>query len=176
VSCPAPEIPIMADVDSLERDVAALFEELRVPLRRYLVCAGLSGADADEGVQEAFLRLHRHLGNRGDRSNLRGWIFQVARNMARNEFKSARRRVTETLTSVEFADPRGTPEDAVIGQERDRRLGAAIGKLSPQQRECVLLRAAGLRYREIAGVLGIGISSVGELVQRATARLSEELS
>jgi len=165
----------MADADSLERDVAALFEELRRPLYRYFLCAGLSAEDADEGVQETFLRLHRHLGNHGGRSNLRGWIFQVARNMARNEFKSARRRRTETLVSDAFADPGATPEGAAIERQRVRRLGAAIERLPPQQRECVLLRAAGLRYREIAEVLGIGISSVGELVQRATARLSEEV-
>ena len=45
-----------------------------------------------------------------------------------------------------------------------------------QQRECMLLRWAGLRYREIAQVLALNPSSVGVLVHRATARLSEELS
>jgi len=54
------------------------------------------------------------------------------------------------------------------------RLRQAVAKLTPQQRECLRLRASGLRYREIAEVLGIGISSVGELVQRATARLRED--
>jgi len=74
-----------------------------------------------------------------------------------------------------IADPQAGPEDEAIRQERERRVRRAIEKLSAQQRECILLRISGLRYREIAEVLGINVSSVGELVDRATARLSEEL-
>jgi RNA polymerase sigma-70 factor (ECF subfamily) len=163
-----------------ESEVSGIFDELRRPLFRYFLCAGLSREDADEGIQETFLRLHQHLRKDGDRANLRGWIFQVARNLARNQHKSARVRRTETLDAGlerrdAFADPGGSPEDLAIRSERMRRLRRSMEMLTPQQRECVLLRASGLRYREIAGVLGVGISSVGEMVQRAAARLSEVL-
>ena len=56
-----------------------------------------------------------------------------------------------------------------------KRLQTAIERLSAQQRECILLRISGLRYREIADVLGINVASVGELITRATARLSEDI-
>jgi len=163
-----------------ESEVSCIFDELRRPLFRYFLCAGLSREDADEGIQETFLRLHQHLRKDGDRSNLRGWIFQVARNLVRNQHKSARIRRTEALDGDwerrnAFADPDGSPEDQAIRSERMRRLRRSMEMLTPQQRECVLLRASGLRYREIAGVLGVGISSVGEMVQRAAARLSEVL-
>ncbi len=163
-----------------QSEVSRTFDELRRPLFRYFLCAGLSREDADEGVQETFLRLHRHLQKDGDRSNLRGWIFQVARNLARNRHKSARIRRTEALDGDwkrrnSFPDPEGSPEDQAIRAERMRRLKRSIERLTPQQRECVLLRASGLRYREIAEILGVGISSVGEMVQRAAARLSEAL-
>jgi RNA polymerase sigma-70 factor (ECF subfamily) len=156
------------------------FDELCDPLRRYLLCAGANAADADEAVQESFLRLYQHLEKRGDRSNLRGWVFQVARNYLRDERKSARHQKTVPLDDAmehdgRFADPRGSPEHCALSEERLTRLGKAIAKLGPQQRECILLRASGLRYREIAEVMGINISSVGTLVQRAVARLSEEL-
>jgi hypothetical protein len=65
-----------------DREGSGIFDELRRPLFRYFLCAGLSREDADEGIQETFLRLHQHLRKDGDRSNLRGWIFQVARNLA----------------------------------------------------------------------------------------------
>src|SRR5258708_7497118 len=116
----------MCESDPGEREVTALFEELQQPLRRYFLVAGLSIEDADEGVQETFLPLHRRRGAGGGRANLRGWIFQVARNMARNEFKAARRRLTETLTGDTFADPRGTPEDHAIERERFRRFDTAM--------------------------------------------------
>jgi RNA polymerase sigma-70 factor (ECF subfamily) len=163
-----------------ESEVSGIFDELHRPLFRYFLCAGLSREDADEGIQETFLRLHQHLRKDGDRSNLRGWIFQVARNLARNQHKSARIRRTETLDGdwerrSAFADPQGSPEDQAIRGERMRRLKRSMDMLTPQQRECVLLRASGLRYREIAEVLGVGISSVGEMVQRAAIRLNEVL-
>jgi RNA polymerase sigma-70 factor (ECF subfamily) len=145
------------------------------------MCAGASPADADEAVQESFLRLYQHLEKSGGLSNLRGWVFQVARNYVRDQRKSARHRRTvslddATVGEARFADPRGSPEHCALGDERTRRLRAAIGKLPPQERECMLLRASGLRYREIAEVLGINISSAGALVRRAVARLSEDLS
>jgi RNA polymerase sigma factor (sigma-70 family) len=57
--------------------------------------------------------------------------------------------------------------------EHQRRavLLAAIRELSPQQRNCLHLRVAGLRYREIAEVIGISTSAVGEFLRRATVRL-----
>ena len=167
---------IMADSEA-PLEIAVFFDELRQPLFRYLRCAGLGREDAEEGVQETFLRLQQHLEAQGDRSNLRGWIFQVARNLARNEIKSTRRRRTEAFNSArQFAAPQSTPEQLAIDRDQARRLQRSLERLSAPQRECILLRAAGLRYREIAEVLGIGISSVGELVQRATARLVSELS
>lgn len=166
-----------ADESREEHSVPELFDELRDPLVRYLLCAGLNREDAEETVQEAFLRLQHHIGGGGDRSNLRGWLFQVARNLARNRHRRARRLQAEALDAgAMVADPGGTPEDRALRRERALRLRSALEKLTAQQRECLLLRAAGLRYREIAEVLGIGISAVGELVQRATERLAGELS
>jgi RNA polymerase sigma-70 factor (ECF subfamily) len=163
-----------------ESEVSGMFDQLRRPLFYYFLCAGLSREDADEGIQETFLRLHQHLRKDGDRSNLRGWIFQVARNLARNQHKSARARLTEALDGDlerrnSFPDPEGSPEDQAIRNERMRRLRKSMDALTPRQRECLHLRASGLRYREIAEILGIGISSVGEMVQRAAARVNEAL-
>ena len=160
------------------QEVAGLFDQLRDPLYRYFLCLGLSHDDAGDGVQETFLRLHQHLRRHGDSTNLRGWIFQVARNLVRNQIKRAGRQRTEALDEViarqaSGGDPVGSPEEQVLRRERLLRLQRAIAKLTPPQRECLRLRASGLRYREIAEVMGIGISSVGELVQRATGRLRE---
>jgi len=162
-----------------EPEVLRWFDELHNPLRRYLSLAGAGAADADDAVQETFLRLHQHLAKGGDRSNVCGWAFQVARNYLRDERKSARRQRTVQLEEAWEggpADPRSSPEHGVLDRERVQRLRAAIRNLPEQQRQCMLLRASGLRYREIAGILGIQISSVGSLVHRAVARLSEELS
>jgi RNA polymerase sigma-70 factor (ECF subfamily) len=157
------------------------FDELRNPLRRYLVCAGASPADADEAVQESFLRLYRHLEKSREVENVRAWVFQVARNYIKDERKSAHYRRNISLDSAmeregRFADPGAGPEHNAMHEERMRRLHGAIDKLPQPQRECILLRSSGLRYREIAEVMGININSVGGLVMRAVARLSEDLA
>jgi RNA polymerase sigma-70 factor, ECF subfamily len=173
------DLDLMADTaaDRSDGEVLRWFDELRVPLRRYLICSGASATDADDAVQESFLRLHRHLESKGDRSNLYGWVFQVARNYLRDERKSARRQRTVGVDGAFTApDPRSGPEKNLLDAERGRLLRAAIEKLPDQQRESMLLRASGLRYREIAEVLGVSTAGVGSLVQRAMARLSEELS
>jgi DNA-directed RNA polymerase specialized sigma24 family protein len=51
--------------------------------------------------------------------------------------------------------------------ERIRLFKTAFGQLTPRQKHCLLLRAKGLRYREIALEMGVSIQRVGELMQRA---------
>jgi RNA polymerase sigma-70 factor (ECF subfamily) len=67
-----------------DQEVIRLFDELYTPLRRYVIFLGLPPEDAEDAVQETFLRLYKHLGSRRDRANLRGWLFHVARNLARD--------------------------------------------------------------------------------------------
>jgi len=52
------------------------------------------------------------------------------------------------------------------------RLSASLKWLSAQELQCLLLRAEGLRYREISEVLGIATSTVGEFLQRALRKLT----
>jgi len=158
------------DASDPKRIAAALFEQQRLSVYRYLVSLGLRPQVAGDIAQESFLRLYRHLRSRGRNENLRGWVFRVAHNLAMNELKRAGTAELEPLNSE--VDPGGDPEQALLQKERMRRMQAAIGILPRRQQECLHLRAEGLRYREIAQVLGIGISSVAESVQRALAALA----
>src|ERR1700674_5241630 len=78
-------------------EVTTLYRELRQPLLRYLVCLGLSADEAQDVVQDAFLMLHRHLAAGGSKENVRGWVFRVAHNGARNRQKSYERRFAASL-------------------------------------------------------------------------------
>jgi RNA polymerase sigma-70 factor (ECF subfamily) len=156
-------------------EVTALYRELRKPLLRYLVCLGLSSDEAQDVVQDAFVTLQRHLASGGAQENIRGWMFRVAHNQARNRQNSYHRRFGETLDSeMDFLVADATPEKAVLEKEKFRRLRAAIGLLTQSERECLLLRAGGLRYREIGEVLGMATSTVGDTVERAIKKLAEK--
>jgi len=155
-------------------EVTTLYRELRKPLLRYLVCLGLTNDEAQDVVQDAFLSLQRHLASDGSRENIRGWLFRVAHNQARNRQTSYHRRFGEPLDGeMEFLSEEATPEQRVLEKEKFRRLAAAIRVLTESERECLLLRAEGLRYREIGDVLGIATSTVADTVERAIRKLAE---
>lgn len=156
-------------------EVTTLYSELRKPLLRYLVCLGLSNDEAQDVIQDVFLSLHRHISSGGAQDNIRGWVFRVAHNQARNRQGSYHRRFGEPL-DVEAQTPvdEGTPEQMLLEKERFRRLEEAIRWLTDPERDCLLLRASGLRYREIGEVLGMGTSTVGDTVERAIRKLTEK--
>jgi len=156
-------------------EVTTLYRELRKPLLRYLVCLGLSSDEAQDVVQDAFLSLQRHLASDRKQENVRGWLFRVAHNQARNRQASYHHRFSEPLDGeMDFLADDVTPEQRVLEKEKFRRLAAAIRLLTLSERECLLLRAAGLRYREIGEVLGMAVSTVGDTVERAIKKLAEK--
>jgi RNA polymerase sigma-70 factor (ECF subfamily) len=156
-------------------EATTLYRELRKPLLRYLVCLGLSADEAQDVVQDAFVSLHQHLAAGGPQENIRSWLFRVAHNGARNRQRSYDRRFGKALhPDFDSIADEATPEQAVLEKEKFRRLGKAILLLTESERECLLLRAGGLRYREIAEVLGIPTSTVGETVDRAVKKLAEK--
>jgi RNA polymerase sigma-70 factor, ECF subfamily len=156
-------------------EAATLYRELRKPLLRYVICLGLSPDEAQDVVQEAFLSLHRHLAADGSQENIRSWLFRVAHNEARNRQNRYDRRFGEPLEAgLDSALDEVTPESTVLEKEKFRRLAKAIQLLTESERECLLLRAGGLRYREIGEVLGISTSTVGDTVDRAIKKLAEK--
>src|SRR6202045_5405836 len=96
-------------------EATTLYRELRKPLLRYLVCLGLSSDEAQDVVQDAFLSLQRHLASDGTQENIRGWLFRVAHNQARNRQVSYHRRFSEPLDSeMDFLAEDATPGQRVL--------------------------------------------------------------
>lgn len=154
-------------------EVTVLYRELRVPLLRYLVCLGLSSDEAQDVVQDAFVALQRHVTGGGSQENIRSWVFRVAHNRARNQQSSYHRRFAEPFDSeLHVVSDATTPERLVLEKEKVRRLASALRSLTKDERECLSLRAAGLRYREIGEVLGVPTSTVADTVDRTIKKLA----
>jgi RNA polymerase sigma-70 factor (ECF subfamily) len=152
----------------LEQEVIRLFTALRHPLLRYLVGIGLGIHDAEEIGQEVFLALFQHLRAGKSRCNLRGWVFRVAHNLGLKR----RERVRESGELPAVADPSPNPEDQFSSAQRNMRILAVVGALPEQDRACLDLRAEGLRYREIAQVLGMSLGAVSMSLARSVARIA----
>jgi RNA polymerase sigma-70 factor (ECF subfamily) len=154
----------------IEEDVVALFDRFRSPLFRYLLAFRVSAPDAEEIVQEVFLALFRHLREGKSRANLQGWIFRVAHNLALKNRQRAQRESFEPPEAPIDWSP--GPEMQAAEEQRYRRLQAVFRALPEQDRCCLSLRAEGLRYREIADVLGISLGAVANSMERSLARLN----
>jgi RNA polymerase sigma-70 factor (ECF subfamily) len=144
--------------------VESLFLERRKEIFVYLVSLGVRPEEAQEMTQESFLKYFVALREGQSIENARAWVYAVAHNLAMNSHARADT-VEGAATTTE------TPESLALARERMAQLKLAIRDLSPQQRSCLHLRAEGFRYREIAGILGINPSTVGEFLQRAVKRL-----
>jgi RNA polymerase sigma-70 factor, ECF subfamily len=160
----------------LENEVTQLYDDLREPLLRYLLSFGLSLHDAEEIIQEGFLSLFLHLRAGKPRSNIRGWIFRVAHNLGLKRREKNHRVVKIMVNSDECPvesqlDTTPDPEQQTSLLQRRTRLLAVLNALPEQDRQCLYLRAEGLRYREIAQVLEISLGSVALSLARSLSRL-----
>ena len=172
-------LPLAADTAAapvpshLEEEVIGLFDQLRDRLLRYALSIGVSVHDGEEIVQEVFLSLFRHLRLQRSRANLRGWLFRVAHNLALKQRNRDRRSApaADDAIAENQSDPAPGPEEQLASNQRRRRLLAVLRVLPEQDQHCLYLRAEGLRYREIADVLGISLGSVSISLTRSIARL-----
>lgn len=176
VALPSTLVEIVVCDESTQRGnrqhIVELYNHLRPSLHAYLGSRGLRKQHSEDVIQEAFLRLVRHMLKRGPDQNPRAWVFRVAHNLSMDHHRFERRRSREQKTETNSAlreqvDTAPDPEQQIILGERLSRFRKAVAELTPKQRHCLLLRAKGLRYREIAFDMGVSVQRVGELMQRA---------
>ncbi len=139
-----------------ERAATALVERHAPSLARYVASLGARD-DAEELVQDTFVRAFEALDTfRGD-SSLRTWLFTIARRLFLDRRRAVGRRARHEIEAPEGLDVAGdhTALDEVVAGETQGRLRAAVARLTPTQREVFLLRVVdGRAYKEIAQIAG----------------------
>jgi RNA polymerase sigma-70 factor (ECF subfamily) len=159
----------------LHEEIANVFDQLRDPLLRYLWTFGLEVPDGEEVLQDVFLSLFRHLERGKPVDDVRGWLFRVAHNLALRRRDRARRAAEtqlDTGNEDRTADPAPNPEDRMADRQTRQRVLAVVEALPEQDRRCLFLRAEGLRYREIAGILDMSLGAVSVSLSRSLARIA----
>jgi RNA polymerase sigma-70 factor (ECF subfamily) len=159
--------------------VSELFERLRLPIYRYLVVVLGRTGEAEELTQEAFIRLYERLRAGHGSEDANPWLFRVAHNLGISALRKRRFRVpldedvwTDLCDRLTAAPEQ---ESRLLDDERRRRVAAALGGLSAQERQCLALRAEGIRYREISEVLGITHAAAVDSIRRAIAKLTRAI-
>ena len=153
----APTTDERTDLDLVERWKAGeqraatvLVERHASAVARFVASIGVR-VDADEVVQDTFVRAFASIdGFRGE-SALRTWLFTIARRLVLDRRRAARRRGEAVEVREEDAATEYDALDGVVADEMQVRLRHAMNALTPTQREVFVLRVnEGMSYREIA--------------------------
>ena len=153
----------MNDSSEAARD---LFREHGAAIYRFAAILVRHHQDAEDVVQETFVKLLAHLDAGGDLSNARGWLFTVAAHAARDRQRRRMRWIPWTPAHDRRVAPPALPDE----DGRLSRARAALRRLPDRDRLLLLLRAQGLSYRDIAAAADLNPTSVGRLLARAVAR------
>ena len=169
----------------LSGDDAAWEELVRLHSRRvYGLCYRFTGreSEAQDLTQDVFLRVFRALGSfRSTEGSFTTWLARLTRNLLIDHYRRTRNeRVTdsieEQLPRIEGVSAPKRADSAVAGREASELLQAALGKLSPELRETIILRdLQEMEYREIAEVLAIPEGTVKSRLNRGRAELARLL-
>jgi RNA polymerase sigma-70 factor (ECF subfamily) len=139
-------------------------------------------SDAEDVLQDAFLKAYRKLGNFDGRSSFYTWIYRIAANTAMDWRKREKHRRHAALPEGpegEDAVPslEAGPEHATTRRELAERIDAAIEALPEKYHEILVLREIeGLSYEEISARLSMSKGTVESRLFRARERLRERLA
>lgn len=136
-------------------------------LRRYVHRLTGDPDVADDIAQESVLRFVKAEQETPVRAP-RSWLYRTATNLVRDQ---ARHEAMLQRKAVPVdADTVPTPEYELERRETIRQVRVVLERLSPRDRELLILRESGFRYREIADVIGVKVQSVPVLAARALER------
>ncbi|MCU0616381.1 MAG: sigma-70 family RNA polymerase sigma factor [Gemmatimonadaceae bacterium] len=140
---------------------------------------------AEDLVQEAFIRVYRHIG-RFDRSKkFSTWIYTIASNLAKNElrnrsrnplvlFQSIRANFDDEERPLEFEDTQYKPDDLFRKRHLREIVEQAVGRLPVHHREVFVLRELeGKSYEEIAEITGVNLGTVKSRLNRARTAFAD---
>ena len=172
-----------------ERD---LFYELIRPCERgvFLAAASILGndADAEDAVQQAFMKAYRNLARFRKESKFSTWLIQIAINDARMKLRKDRRHLYKAIDAgqqtsegdyipTDFADWREIPSEALEQSELREALNKALNSLPEKYRIVLILRdVQQMSIAETAKALGISEENVKTRTSRARLRMRDRLA
>jgi RNA polymerase sigma-70 factor (ECF subfamily) len=165
------------DPAAFEQDALALVDRLYAAALRLT----RNEADAQDLVQETYLRAFRSSGQFEAGTNLRGWMFTILHNTFLNQRRDRGRNPIDADSEVveQAADDReggSNPEEALLRETMDADLQAALDRLPSAFREAVWLRdVEQFSYEEISSIVGVPLGTVMSRISRGRRALYDDL-
>lgn len=158
---------------AIKQEVMGLYQQHAAKLTRYAASLAHNHDGARDAVQEAFLRycIERRYGRQIEHP--RAWLYYVLRNYLLDRQRSAGNREVIAEDLDQLPGGHSNPEGILHRSELVQQIAE---RLTGREFDCLRLRAQGLGYAEIAGVLGIRTGTVGALLARAQKKLRTSAS
>jgi len=152
--------------------MVTVFEAEEGPLLRFAFGMIRRREVAEDLVQDAFLKLHKHW---EEVENHRAWLFRCVRNLALNHIRDHKREVSEEAGKGAAAKT-PAPDVAVGRLEAAGTLRMLVAELPEKDRELVVLKyEEDLKYREISERTGLSVGNVGYRLHHVLKGLAEAL-
>lgn len=151
----------------------------------YYVALGYVGTpdDALDISQDAFVNAFRHIKRFDTSKSFFPWFYSILKNLCMNHLTRVRRRREDSIDAMEEDDGQvripvetTNPEAHVVARDLEEKLGRALQRLRPKEREIIILQHfQDYSYQEIANLLGIPIGTVMSRLYSARRSLRREL-
>ncbi|WP_243058066.1 RNA polymerase sigma factor [Nocardioides sp. SR21] len=172
---------VLARVRAGDRDAYAELVHRHAPVAIRTAALLGAGGDAEDVVQEAFVKAYGALGSFRPGAPFRPWLLRIVANETRNLHRSAGRRTAREQRSWAQAEPLllarpDDPASVALSHERQEALVRGLARLSPAHRQVVTCRyLLDLDEAETAAALGWPRGTVKSRLSRALAKLREEV-
>jgi RNA polymerase sigma-70 factor, ECF subfamily len=156
---------------------ARLFEHFHGPVFRYLLARLGNRSEAEDMASEVFVEAAGRVRTfDGGGAAFAGWLFTIARHDLLDRGRAQRRRIVEPVPDPPELETEPDPAEQVLDLLDADRVREALGRLTADQREVVLLKfAAGLSNEETAHATGRPVGAVKSLQHRGLAALRRAL-
>ncbi len=167
-----------------EENFQQLFTRYYPPLKSFFSKRGLSPEECNDLIQETFIKVFQGIGRFQHDARFDTWLYKIAGNIWKNTLRgraTQKRDAAEVNLESQLVRTTGPdPEQEALAEEQIRlelqTLRRELDRLPPRMRRCLLLRLdQGLKYREIASILGVSINTVKSLLHEAKKRLRDAL-
>ena len=168
--------PSIAETKPTKVTIGSLFEEYYDRIVRYIFIRINDQNEAENLGGDVFLKALKSLDSyRGDREQMRAWLFRIAHNLVVDYVRKMSKRKAVSLNDVEVRD-RVTTEEVVEVKLELERLSKALEQLTPAQRQVIGLRFfSGLPSAEVGKILGKSSGAVREMQRAAVQELQKQM-
>lgn len=167
----------------------ALFRRYHAPIHALVARMVNNGPEAEDLVQDTFLKAFKGIGGFKGNSAFKTWLYQIATNTCLNYLAKAERKYRHDSLSTpvgeegemtlgdRLASEAALPEEAAVTSEVYKRVEDAVNRLSPEFRSVLVLRdLQDLSYEEVSETLGINLGTVKSRLARARKQVQQWLA